>query len=173
MTISVLTPLDKYPFPVSYCPPILFLAGPIQQAPKWQNEVIESFKEDYNKNLIICNPRRNEEVKLTEEEYYNQVNWEHTWLNNAEIILFWFPKKIEINPEREYAQTSRFELGEMSDRLKRDSRLNLVVGVEPGFSGERYIRYTFLKKHSIIVNSTLIDTCNQVKHLLYTKSSNG
>lgn len=43
---------------------------------------------------------------------------------------------------RAYAQTSRWELSEWKERLARlGSDMPLVVGIEAGFSGERYMRY--------------------------------
>jgi hypothetical protein len=77
------------------------------------------------------------------------VDWETKHLNLAAygrprgVILFWLaladPDEAQ-PPGRAYAQTSRFELGEWVGRSKGWTLPYFVLGIEPGFSNERYIR---------------------------------
>lgn len=60
--------------------------------------------------------------------------------------MFWLAKETEHVCHRAYAQTSRWELSEWKERLARlGSDMPLVVGIEAGFSGERYMRYRLLQ----------------------------
>lgn len=147
--------------------PVLFLAGPIQSAEKWQDKAIEFMLSefDFHADFIIANPRRNvdTEGEFSKEMYEEQVDWEHLWLENARrygsATLFWLASQSTENKNRAYAQTSRFELGEaMVDHTVYNSKL--IVGIEEGFTGARYIRYTLSKKtQDVPILETLEDTC--------------
>jgi hypothetical protein len=104
---------------------------------------------------VVCNPRT---TRPWHGDYNGQVDWELENLRLASTegaTLFWLakPDPNQKQPEgRAYAQTSRFELGEWVGRhierdgfsgLARDGeyfRGYLVVGIEDGFTNERYIR---------------------------------
>lgn len=122
--------------------PLVFLAGPIKGAPDWQAEAIRWFAE--NAPVIsVASPRRAR--KGEEFDFAAQVNWETHHLRRAAehgVILFWLPREEVAVPGRAYAQTTRFELAEWKMRHERDG-VRLVLGVEDGFSGERYIRFRF------------------------------
>lgn len=116
----------------------VFLAGPIQGAPDWQKTasgILVKALEDVEG--IVANPRR--EYLDKEFDYDAQTDWEEFYLNEAwmrnGIILFWLAKEVEHDPKRAYAQTTRFELAKYNERSA-----NMVVGIEKGFYGERYIR---------------------------------
>lgn len=129
--------------------PSVFLAGPIQDAPDWQAEVIDALAD---RHIAIYNPRTPDPWH---GDYAGQVNWETDHLWQASIILFWFA--LPAHPPREdrsYAQTSRFEMGEWFARVS-DGRHKLVVGIEPGFHGERYIRTRASGVPNITVCSSL------------------
>lgn len=149
--------------------PFVFLAGPIQGAPDWQSEAIEILRKESSIN--IASPRR---IQLSssdfeEKDYYQQINWEHYCLAYARangVILFWFPREKVHHPERAYAQTSRFELGrEFEAHCMKLSRI--IVGIEPGFSNERYLRYTISKySPDIPLCNTLKETCERALEIL-------
>lgn len=148
--------------------PVMFLAGPIQNAPNWQEKAIDLLNID---NIIIANPRRNLicEEHFNDEMYKEQVDWEHYWLERAKVKLFWFPNPESINPNRAYAQTSRFELAEEMV-YNQFNFSEMSVGIEPGFSGERYIRYTLSKKiPKVKICSSLEETCLEAKKLFEIK----
>ena len=128
--------------------PLVFLAGPIQGAPDWQSEAIEILKTI--KPVHIASPRRPVKIlgDFAEKDYHAQVEWEHHYLDYAArhgVTLFWLANAVEHIPGRPYAQTTRFELGEAVARHYL-SGINVVVGIEKGFSNERYLRKTIMAK---------------------------
>jgi len=151
--------------------PLIFLGGPIQGAPDWHSEAIGILS--INKNINIASPRRAVEKRsdFSESLYEEQVLWEHFYLEQAArtgVTLFWLPKPIEHIPERAYAQTSRFELGEALARHYLQ-KIRLVVGIEKGFSNERYIKMTLaLKAPDVSVCETLYSTCEKAIELCHT-----
>lgn len=121
---------------------LVFLAGPIQGAPDWQSDAVRWFAE-HAPNFTVASPRR--AYRPGEFDYAAQVDWETHHLRAAArdgVILFWLAKEAVATPGRAYAQTSRFELAEWKVRHERDGA-KLVIGIESGFSGERYIRRRF------------------------------
>lgn len=122
--------------------PLIFLAGPIQGAGDWQKEAIEIIGK-LNPRLNVANPRM--EYLPGTFSYPAQVDWETYHLRKAGkngVILFWLAKEAKHDCERAFAQTTRFELAEWKMRHERDD-VKLVVGVEEGFSGARYIKRRF------------------------------
>lgn len=142
--------------------PLIFLGGPIQGAPDWQKKAIEILKKISKAH--IASPRRleNKFGKFTEADYNTQVEWEHHYLDYAAkhgVIMFWLANEIKNIPGRAYAQTTRFELGEAVARhyLKE---IKVVVGIEKGFSNERYLRKTIrAKAPDIPILNSLEETC--------------
>ena len=122
--------------------PVVFLAGPIQGAPDWQAEAVRLLAGFAPAVHVAC-PRR---VYLPGEfDYGGQVDWETHYLRRAALggaILFWLAREAVHHPGRAYAQTTRFELAEWKVRHERDGA-KLVVGIDDGFSGARYIRRRF------------------------------
>ena len=105
----------------------IFLAGPIQGAPEWQNQI-----PNINAEVILLSPRRENYENFN---YSEQVNWETISLRIADIILFWIPEEKEKIKNHEYAQTTRTEFGEYLARGKK-----IVIGVNNNFLGRRYIQ---------------------------------
>lgn len=142
----------------------VFLAGPIQNAFNWQKTAINWLKDNLldSENLIIANPRRQvlDFEDFSPEKYVEQVNWEHAWLSMSDIFLFWLAAPISHNCERAYAQTTRFELGEamVTSRLKG---VTLIIGIEEGFSGARYIRHTIPRKNPDAFIFETLEECLQ------------
>lgn len=152
--------------PFLYCGrslPVLFLAGPIQGSENWQAKAIRIFK--YIPNILIASPRRpNIRIKgdLVGSDYAEQVDWEHYYLDLSArrgATLFWLAKEKTHDCTRAYAQTTRFELGEaMARHILTGARL--IVGIEEGFTNERYIRHTLQKKApAVSICRNLQDTC--------------
>lgn len=145
---------------------LVFLAGPIQDTEDWQIRAIDWLNEHReDDNFIIASPRRNYEKG--EFDYDVQVNWESRHLSQAAkngVIVFWLAKQTNFNPTRSYAQTTRFELAEWYTVARMDYA-TLVVGIEPGFTGERYIRE---RLYGITIHTTLEDTLSEALTLLRT-----
>ena len=139
--------------------PLVFLAGPIQGAPDWQADAIRWFAE-HAPAIHVASPRRLDRSR--QFDYAAQVEWETHFLRLAAadgVILFWLAREAEIVPGRVYAQTTRFELAEWKVRHERDG-VRLAVGIEEGFSGERYIRHRFGQDcPRVPLLSSLADVC--------------
>jgi len=147
---------------------VIFLAGPIQGAPDWQEEAINIIETEYTKiknpDYKIACPRRLSGIDKSKDFNYNlQVDWETFYLNQAAengVILFWLAKKIEYDLKRDFSQTSRFELGEWVTKHQQNNNIQIVVGIEPGFSGEKYIRKRLKKDCPLIpIFDDLHKTC--------------
>ena len=74
----------------------IFLAGSIEMgsAENWQAQVEEFFKY-YPREITILNPRREDwdsswTQEFTNPQFYQQVNWELTALNAADLIIMYF-----------------------------------------------------------------------------------
>lgn len=146
-----------------YCPPefprasepLIFLAGPIQGAPDWHSKAIGLLD-----GYPIASPKRPDDS--WKFDFEAQVDWESKCLEQAArtgCILFWLAKEETHHPDRAYAQTTRFELAEWITR----KRYRVVIGIEPGFSGERYIRHRMLDHSNWHIFGTLEETCQEAK----------
>lgn len=138
---------------------VLFLGGPIQNTWDWQTEAIDRIH-TLDSDIIIASPRRD---YLDETFVYDdQVDWESYFLRRAAKlggIMFWLAKQTTANAGRSYAQTTRFELAEWKTHHQHYAT-NLVVGIEEGFSGARYIKRRLSQDcpHVPILDS-LVETC--------------
>jgi hypothetical protein len=153
----------EYP-ELEYGKKIIFLAGPIQGAPDWQSEAIKLIHRT-NPKILVASPRRFHDCYPF--VYEQQVDWETYWLNEAHLIMFWCAKEEKHFCDRSYAQTTRFEIGEWKQKYK-NSKTRLVVGVESGFTNERYLKRRFNQDcPDITIHSSLENTCkdavNQIK----------
>ena len=152
-----------YPDPAG---PLVFLAGPIQGAAVWQSEAAAHLHE-LMPGLHVANPRR---VHKDEPVSYDQqVDWETHHLRRAAttgVILFWLAKEYTHFCDRAYAQTTRFELAEWKVRHERDG-VRLVVGLDAGFTGAKYIRRRFAQDcPGVPVCDTLRATCKAAVRIL-------
>lgn len=146
--------------------PLIFLAGPIQGAKDWQSEAIKIIR-GLNAEIAIASPRR--EYLDGEFVYEKQVDWETKYLRKAAedgVILFWLSKEFVHDQTRAYAQTSRFELAEWKVRHERDGA-KLVVGIEDGFTGGRYIKRRFSQDcPDVSILNSLENTCRKAVELV-------
>lgn len=149
--------------------PVIFLAGPIRGSTNWQNRAIRRIK-SLRPRLHIASPRRPalEQDDFAEEIFNEQVDWEHFYLRRAAdegVILFWLAKEAEHRCDRAYAQTTRFELGEAT-AMHRLIHTKVVVGIEKGFTGGKYICRTLDKKcPGIPIYYSLRRTCDEAIRL--------
>lgn len=145
---------------------IIFLAGPIQGSSDWQKEAIAIISEA-KKEVTITSPRK--EYLDGTFVYNDQVDLETHFLNQAAkngVILFWLAKESENVPGRAYAQTSRFEIGEWKVRNQL-GLAKLVVGIEEGFSGAKYIKRRFMQDcPGVEISDNLRDTCLRALNIL-------
>ncbi|MBW2981718.1 nucleoside 2-deoxyribosyltransferase domain-containing protein [Candidatus Woesearchaeota archaeon] len=151
--------------------PLVFLAGPIQGAEDWQSKAIDILRENAP-DLHIASPRWNKvykEGEFTQKMYEEQVDWETHYLQRAAGnggIMFWLAKEKEHFCHRAYAQTSRVEYGEWINELKHKPAINIMMGIEKGYTGEKYIRYRFEERLGKICSS-LEETCLRAVKEIY------
>lgn len=165
---------------IHYCPEVLpqkdkpwiFLMGPIQGAPRWQEDVVDLYTGP--EALFLCprrkeNPKGNEDEKkvFSDEDYKKQVEWETQALRLSDIILCWIPLPAEDIPGRNYAQTTRFELGENLARGKK-----VLVGAHPNIPGLRYFQHKLVSYHQCALGNSLKDLLLAVENILESKKRN-
>ena len=117
--------------------PAIFLAGPIQGAADWQADAIEIIQK-LSPSASIATPRR--DYLDGQFDHSKQVDWETKYLRfcaEGGVLLFWLAPEHVHNPERAYAQTTRFELAEWKIRHERDG-VKLALGIDDQFSNARY-----------------------------------
>jgi hypothetical protein len=129
---------------------LIFLAGPIQGAPDWQADATTTLRQKWaatnlHHDLHIANPRR--EYLDGTFDWDMQVDWEELHLERSArngAVLFWLAKQdfsLPYEIGRSYAQTTRFEYGDMTRRKMLIPSTQIVIGIEPGYVGsERYYR---------------------------------
>jgi hypothetical protein len=164
---NIIVPPTRIPLTGS----LIFLVGPIKGASDWQKYAIQYLAA--RTDATIASPRRpdySESEDFDEEKFNEQTDWEHDHLYYAArhgVTLAWLARHTEIIPGRAHAQTTRYELGEAAT-LNRVFGIRLVVGIEKGFSGERYLRRTMGKKNpNVCIFSDLTQTCEEAIKLLY------
>jgi hypothetical protein len=155
--------------------PLIFLAGPVQRgADSWHERAI-ALLTALDARVHIADPRRDPatsaELWNAREDtagadfavgaYNDQQDWETTHLRRAGqtgAVLFWLARERTHNCDRPHAQTTRFEVAEWKERAVHGARV--VVGIEPGFTGTRYIQRRFAQDcPAVPVCDTLEATC--------------
>lgn len=134
--------------------PIIFLAGPIRNAPKWQENAIEFFlKKD--KSVFVASPTRTikeslniylEKDRKEYEIFERQRAWEQYYLDGASkngCIIFWLPEESSKKeyPDKVYAHITMLELGEWIIRKKLNPNINIVIGTDRQFPEWSTIEY--------------------------------
>lgn len=149
--------------------PIIFLAGPIRGAIDWQTKAI-CYINSKNPKIFIASPRRPllEQDEFPEATFDEQVDWEHHYLGRAAengVTLFWLAEESEHKCNRAYGQTTRFELGE-AVKTHFFAGAKVVVGIEKGFPGGKYIYKTINNKYpNIPIFDNLYQTCERAVQL--------
>jgi len=127
---------------------LVFLAGPIQGSPDWQNPAATELLH-HLPNAHVASPRREAESH-DEFNYDEQVLWELKHLRRARalgVVSFWFGAQnlsLPYEEGRSYAQTTRVEAGRALGWY--DNRpFPLVIGFDEqytanGGGNERYLR---------------------------------
>lgn len=156
-------PLD----PTSVDGPLVYLNGPIQGAENWQQQAITILGE-LAPDLHVASPRATAFKGGSEA----QLQWEQTFLQRADLVLFWLARERHHQCNRTYAAQVRFELGEWVAKAG-SHRAQLVVGFERGFAGASYLqRRITLAYPSIPVCRTLRQTCSAAAELAQRQAPN-
>lgn len=151
--------------------PVVFLAGPTMSSTHWQDQAIALFQR-MDAGIHIASPRRpvDTERDFDERMYNEQVDWETRYLRRAGkngVVLFWLARESVHRCERAHAQTTRFELAEWKEYHRREGA-GLVVGIEEGFTGARYIRRRFAQEcPGVPICATLEATCRFAVQLIH------
>ena len=162
--------------------PLMFLIGPIQGAPDWQNPTSQWFLRRMPE-VYVASPRSEMwKPDLSEEEhkrlFEQQAHWEHMYIQEAllrmvsrshadGLIVAWCPKEEAHDPKRAYGQTTRFELGTILgwiDGRKGRNPFNdpcadhwpdgpIFIGADPEFTGRRYLEYTMAAQGRVLFSS--------------------
>lgn len=126
--------------------PVLFLAGPIRNAPKWHEDAVAILLE-INREIFIAAPVRHlrwDLIQLAEkdtglyQQFERQRAWEQYYLYAAAqkgCIVFWLPKESECKDDihKVYAHITMMELGQWIARCKTNRGINLVIGTDGHF----------------------------------------
>ncbi len=159
--------------------PVIFLAGPIRNAPEWQNEAIQYlFKKD--ESVFVVSPRRElasdlvnlaEKVTPTDTTFKRKRAWEQYYLNSASekgCIIFWLPKEGEKeSAEKVYAHITMMELGEWIARHKMNNKINLVIGTDGEFPEWSTIKFEIESEiPEILICDSLEQTINTALNLI-------
>jgi len=151
--------------------PLIFLAGPIRDAPDWQEKAIDYLLEK-DKEIIIANPRWNASsyvkrnaVQGDNDHFLRQREWELHYLNIASqkgAVLFWL--------ENAPGYMTRLELGQTMAQY-RYSHARFCVGGDNNFSDIKTIEYDLSKfAPGKIIHSTLEETCQEAIKLANQKT---
>jgi len=161
----------NYPEEKNINGPLIFLAGPIECAPLWQEEAAKILQSLDDKITIVSPRMKNDEVEknLDEAARIKKTDWETKYLNQAAqngAILFWLAKRIKNIPSQAYAKSSRFEISEWKEKY-HNSKFNLSIGIETGFEGDWYIQHRLSQDcPDLKIFSTLVDTCKSAIQLI-------
>lgn len=139
----------------------VFLAGPIQGAENWQNRMPDV------PGITWISPRRE---SFEGFDWKKQVGWETLGLRISDYILFWIPKQTEyMDPNRDYAQTTRMELLENLVRGKK-----IILGIEEGIHAKRYMeeKYHTYSTLGLPVFNRLGDCINALKEIVRKRKPN-
>lgn len=146
------------------CAPVIFLAGPINWGSgSWHDRAIAELARLAG-SFDVATPRRPlaTTAEFPDADYAAQVDWETHHLRLAGrsgVVLFWLERELSHRCERPHAQTTRFELGEWKERHQRDG-CRLVLGIEDGFTGARYLRRRFAQDcPAVPIHARLEDAC--------------
>lgn len=126
--------------------PILFLAGPIRNAPPWHSEAVRIV--DAQKwSGFIASPAHKLEADLLDliepdKDEYNvfprQRAWEQHYMYKAArsgCIMFWLCKEVAVKqfPNKVYAHITMLELGKWIERKKIYPQTKLTIGTDGEF----------------------------------------
>jgi len=155
--------------------PLVFLAGPIINAPNWQEDAIELlFSRD--PNLVVASPRFRVSDRVSpyllegQEGHFPRARaWERHYLDIASktgAVLFWLPGEGERSMDKVYGAMTRVELGQWMTNYLHDNSIRLCIGSDGNFPELSPIRYDLsLDAPNKIIFSSLEDTCNEAVRL--------
>ena len=159
--------------------PLIFLAGPINGAPNWQDEAVELLFSQ-NPSLVIASPRREVRNEIEpyiatgDEDYFpRQRAWERHYLDISSktgAILFWLPGEKKHDCQKVYGAMTRLELGQWMTRYSYDRSVRFCVGSDGYFPELHTIEYDLrLDAPDKEIRKTLAETCVEALQLVHLK----
>ena len=142
----------------------LFLAGGITNCPNWQKEIIDLLKQDDTLDkLVVFNPRRENFPIHNPNAAYEQIEWEFTCLEQADIFSMYFCGGVSDQPICMY-ELGRY-ISRMQSKYPRTWFFRLVVTVESDYNRKLDVLAQMdLACHGLFVNVGLSASDAQEYH---------
>ena len=137
--------------------PVVFLAGPMKGAPKWQRTVPKLAESLGIDGVTFLNPYRCQRWV----SWKTQVDWETAGLEYCDVVLFWIPNQEVAVEGRDYAQTTRMELVE-SLALGR----KVILGIDTDIRASDYMRYKARRYGVAHIHNSLEACLKELKAVL-------
>lgn len=165
--------------------PILFLAGPIRNAPQWHSDSIR-IANDLDWSGFIASPARNLEADLLDliepdNGEYNvfpkQRAWEQHYMYQAAergCIMFWLCKELSIKqfPDKVYAHITMLELGKWIERRKLLHQTRLAIGTDGEFPELSTIEFEIKTElPGFVIQRSLRETVEAAFKAIQTKNT--
>jgi len=175
--------MGKVIVPKTYVPeltsPLLFLAGPIENAPVWQDEAITYLLLE-NPEVVIASLRWEVSARIApyllsgDEHYFSRSRaWERHYLEIASkrgAIMFWLPQEETHSCQKSYGAMTRLELGQWITRYKFDQSVRFCIGSDGKFPELHTIQYDLqLDAPDKKIQPTLEETCREALRLATAK----
>ena len=141
----------------------IFLAGPTPRSPEvksWRPQALK-FLEQLGFDGLVYVPEHKTKVKY---DYTDQVNWERSGLDNANLIVFWVPREINTMP----AFTTNVEFGFFLAKTPN----KVLYGRPDNAEKMRYLDWLYQKETEKLPFHTLEDTLKSAVDLLNHSSVN-
>lgn len=178
--IHIALSLDGKKLKIQPHKPVLFLAGPIRNAPKWHQEAIR-IAIDADTETFVAAPIRSvpDDIRpyvLTDtssEVFERQRMWELYYLSEAindGCIIFWLPKEADIKEfqDKIYAHITMMELGTaLAAKRIYGKDFNLVIGTDGEFPEWKTVLIDIELTEGIPICYTLEDTISTALKLIY------
>lgn len=155
--------------------PLIFLAGPIINAPNWQDKAIITILSQ-DPELIVVSPRRGVRESIEpyilrgDETFFpRQRAWERHYLKLASrkgTVMFWLPGEEISDSKHPYGATTRVELGQSMTEYRIDRSVSFCIGSDGDFPVLDVIKYDLsLDAPDKKIFESLEETCAEVIRL--------
>lgn len=141
----------------------IFLAGPTprnkEEQESWRPDALRILEDKGYDGVVFVPESRNGEFK---HSYDDQVEWEETYLNVADCIVFWVPRDIEPDSKgypKMAAFTTNVEFGVWQSSGK------IVFGAPSKATKNGYLKY-YAEKYNVPVADSLIETLDNAMEML-------
>lgn len=141
----------------------IFLAGPTprnkEEQESWRPDALKILEDKGFDGVVFIPEPRDGEFKL---DYDDQVGWEEEFLNNADCIVFWVPRDLELDSKgypKMAAFTTNAEWGVWCDSGK------VVFGAPVEATKNGYLKH-YAAKYNVPMSESLPDTLDSAIDML-------